>query len=173
MLCLAHSPVDVDDVLLSDAMCTVHGLEVAHRVPVVLDEDDGVGARQVEPQPPDVRGQEQHVDGRVAVELLLHLEAPRVRRPAVHAQVRHRRHARAEQILFDDVQHHLHLAEDQHSVLRPGPPPVRPEPVRPGHGLALHADPAVPEQLSQRHELRRQRHVLVATTTHAQTKDPA
>ena len=40
--------VHVYDLLLADAMGAVHGLDVLLRVPVVLDEDDGVGARQVE-----------------------------------------------------------------------------------------------------------------------------
>mmetsp|Transcript_13234 Transcript_13234/g.26463 ORF Transcript_13234/g.26463 Transcript_13234/m.26463 type:complete len:203 (+) Transcript_13234:97-705(+) len=92
---LGDQPVDVDDVLLADTVRAVHGLEVAHRIPIMLDEDHSVSAGEVQPEPPDVRGEEQDVDGGVGVELLLHLEAPCVGRASVHAQESDRRHARA------------------------------------------------------------------------------
>lgn len=42
--------VHVDHVLLADAVRAVHGLQVLHGVPVVLHEDHGVRARQVQPE---------------------------------------------------------------------------------------------------------------------------
>ena len=49
-------------------MCTVHGLQVPHGVPVVFDEHHRVGARQIETQAAHMGGQQQHVDGGVVVE---------------------------------------------------------------------------------------------------------
>ena len=49
----------------------------------MLHKDDCVSSGEIKPEPPDVRGEEQHVDGWVSVELLLHLEAPCVGRSSV------------------------------------------------------------------------------------------
>ena len=48
-------------------MRSVHGLKILHRVPVVLDEYDGVGAREVEPEAADAGSQQEQVDARVRV----------------------------------------------------------------------------------------------------------
>lgn len=40
--------VDVDDLLLTETMRAVHGLQILHRVPVVVDKDDRVGSSKVE-----------------------------------------------------------------------------------------------------------------------------
>lgn len=45
-------------------------LQVSHGVPIVLQEDDGVGGRQVEAQPAHRGGQQHDVDGGVGVEAL-------------------------------------------------------------------------------------------------------
>ena len=99
-------------------MCTVHRLEILHRVPVVLHEDDRVRAGEREAEPADMRREQEAVDARVRVERLHdRVSLVRVRR-AVETHVRHRRHVLLEQVRLDDVQHLLHLAEDQHPVLR-------------------------------------------------------
>ena len=41
----------------------------------MFDKHDSVGTREVEPEPPDVRREQQHVDRWVAVEALLDLES--------------------------------------------------------------------------------------------------
>ena len=51
-------------------MRSVHGLEILHGVPVMLEEDDRVSARQVEAQTSDGRRQEEHVDRGIRVEPL-------------------------------------------------------------------------------------------------------
>lgn len=48
-------------------MGTVHGLQIPHGVPVVFHKHHGVCTRQVQTQTPDMRGQQQHVDGGVVV----------------------------------------------------------------------------------------------------------
>jgi hypothetical protein len=45
-------------------------LQVLHGVPVVLQENDGVGGRQVEAQAANVRRQQHHVNGGVRIESL-------------------------------------------------------------------------------------------------------
>ena len=53
---------------LSYPVGSVHGLQVPHGVPVVLHKHHGVCARQVQTQTSHMRGEEQHVYGRVIVE---------------------------------------------------------------------------------------------------------
>ena len=62
-----NETVDVYNPLLPDPMRSVHGLKILHRVPVVLDEYDGVGAREVEPEAADAGSQQEQVDARVRV----------------------------------------------------------------------------------------------------------
>ena len=58
------------DLLLADAVSAVHRLEILHRVPVVLEEDDRVGTGQVESETAHVSRQQQHIDAGVLVELV-------------------------------------------------------------------------------------------------------
>ena len=44
--------LDVDDLLLPDAVCAVHRLQILDRIPVVLNEDNRVRAVSVRPRPP-------------------------------------------------------------------------------------------------------------------------
>lgn len=48
-------------------MCTIHGLQISHGVPVMLHKHHGVSASQVQTQTPDMGGQQQHVNGGVVV----------------------------------------------------------------------------------------------------------
>ena len=54
--------------LVAPSNSSLINLQVLHGVPVVLEEDDRVGPREVQPQAPHVGGQEEHVYGRVTVE---------------------------------------------------------------------------------------------------------
>ena len=56
-------PVDCDDPLLPDTMCTVDGLDVLERVPVMLHEDHSVGTREVQTKGPHLRRQQKDPDG--------------------------------------------------------------------------------------------------------------
>lgn len=58
---LHEQPVHVDGARLPDAVRPVHGLQVLHGVPVMLQEHHGVRAGQVQPQPAHVRRQQQHL----------------------------------------------------------------------------------------------------------------
>ena len=49
-------------------------LQVLHGVPVMLQEDDGISCSQVEPQAAHMGGQQQHLNGGVAVEALHYAE---------------------------------------------------------------------------------------------------
>ena len=99
-------------------MRAVHRLQILHRIPVVLDKDDCIRPRQRQPKSTNMCGEKQAVDARVRVERL-HDRMPLVRvRRAVEAHVRHRGHVLLEEVALDDVEHLLHLAEDQHTVLR-------------------------------------------------------
>jgi hypothetical protein len=84
----------------------------------MLDEDDRVGARQVKAEPADVRRQEKAVDGRVGVECLTDGVALRDVGRAVEPHVRDGRHELAEEVVLDDVEHHLLLTEDEGAMLR-------------------------------------------------------
>lgn len=99
-------------------MRTIHGLEVLHRVPVVFDEDDRVRPGERETQPTDMCRQQEAVDTRVRVERLHDRVALLGVRPAIEPHVRHRGHVLLEEVRLDDVEHLLHLAEDEHAVLR-------------------------------------------------------
>lgn len=112
--------VNVDDLLLTEPMGTVHRLQVLHRVPVVFDEDDGVGTGQVETKTTDLGGEEEDVDTGVGVEGLDNTVPLGRVGGAVHPHVRERGHVRLEQIRLDDVKHRLELAEDEDPVLRHG-----------------------------------------------------
>ena len=50
-------------------------LQVLHGVPVVLQEDDSVSCSQVQAQPAHMGGQQQHLNGGVAIEALHNSEA--------------------------------------------------------------------------------------------------
>ena len=50
------------------------GLQVLHGVPVVLQEDDSVSCSQVQAQPAHMGGQQQHLNGGVAVKALHNAE---------------------------------------------------------------------------------------------------
>mmetsp|Transcript_48435 Transcript_48435/g.154678 ORF Transcript_48435/g.154678 Transcript_48435/m.154678 type:complete len:577 (+) Transcript_48435:2081-3811(+) len=55
---LLDEPVDVDSALLADAMCPVDGLVIYVRVPVLVEEHDVVGARQVQAEAASARPDE-------------------------------------------------------------------------------------------------------------------
>jgi hypothetical protein len=83
-----HKAVDVDQRLLADAVGARHRLQVVLRVPVRVEDDDGVGCGQVDAQPARPRGQQ---EGKVAgvwrVEVLHGLVAQLGGRGAVEALV--------------------------------------------------------------------------------------
>jgi hypothetical protein len=86
----------------------------------VLDEHDGIGARQIEAEAANVGGQEEAVDRRVGVERLDD-GVPVLRgRTAVEAHVRHARHRLPKEVVLDEVEHLPDLAEDEHPVRRRG-----------------------------------------------------
>lgn len=66
-----------------------------------------VSACKVQPEASYVRCEHQHVDGGVAVELLLDLEASFARRSPVDSHKSDRGHMLGEEIFLNDVQHDL------------------------------------------------------------------
>lgn len=52
---------------LSYPVCTIHGLQVPHGVPVMFHKHHRIGACQVETQAPHVGGEQQHINGGVVV----------------------------------------------------------------------------------------------------------
>ena len=153
---LSDESVHIHNLLLSNSMRPIHSLQIFHGIPIMLDENDSVGTRQCQPQSSNVRREEQTIDTRIRVERL-HDCVPLARvRTTVETHVRHGRHVRSEEVRLDDVQHLLHLAEDQHAVLREGAPARRRLGVREFalQGVSRRAwrtaDTAVNEQLSAR-----------------------
>ena len=60
--------VDVDNLLLTDTMGAIHGLDILLRVPVMFHENDGVCTCKVETQSTNAGSQEQDVITGVGVE---------------------------------------------------------------------------------------------------------
>mmetsp|Transcript_8820 Transcript_8820/g.30300 ORF Transcript_8820/g.30300 Transcript_8820/m.30300 type:complete len:216 (+) Transcript_8820:210-857(+) len=111
---LDDGPEDVHGGGLAQAVRPVHGLHVHHRVPVVLEEEDGVRGGQVEPQPPDPRRQQEHGDGGIPLKLHGHLVAPLRVHVAVQPQVRDS--PGVQHAPLHSVQGRLGLGEDQNLV---------------------------------------------------------
>lgn len=112
---LRTQTIHVHLVLLTDAVCAVHGLQVHLRVPVGVEQDHGVGSGQVDAEPARTRGQqeEEHAVGpilRALLELLHDLPALGAVGVAVNAPVRVLAH---EAIVLQDVEQRRHLREDQ------------------------------------------------------------
>ena len=117
---LRDEPVDVDDLLLSESMSSIHSLQILHRVPIVLDEDDRIRSCEVESESSDLRREKENVDAGIRVEGLDDsVSFGRIRR-TVHPHVGDRRHVGSEEVVLDDVKHRLELAEDEDSMLRDG-----------------------------------------------------
>src|SRR5262249_26100175 len=110
-------PVHRNNALLANAVGTVHGLQVALRVPVVLNKDHRVGTGQVQAQTADMRGQEQSVDSGVRVELLDQRKASRCLCRAVESQVGGPRQVLLENDGLDQVQSCPLLGKDQNAVV--------------------------------------------------------
>jgi len=98
-------------------MSAIHRLKIFHRIPVVLDKDDSVGTRERETKPTDMRCEQQAVNARVRIEGLDDGVPLRRLGVAVQPHVGHRRHVLPEEVVFDDFDHLLHLAEDEHAML--------------------------------------------------------
>ena len=99
-------------------MSAVHGLKILHWVPVMLDEDDGVGRSQVEAESSDVRCKKENIDRGVAVESLNDgVTFRHIGRP-IEPHVGHGWHELSEKIVLDNVEHLFELAEDQDSMTR-------------------------------------------------------
>ena len=101
---LGDEAVDVDDARLTDAVRSVHGLQVLLRIPVVLDKYDRVGAGQVETEAAHLGREQQHVYAGIRVEALHDAEAFARRHAAVQSQVAHVVHL-AQQLALDQVDH--------------------------------------------------------------------
>lgn len=97
-------------------MRPVHGLQILHRIPIVLDEDDSISARQIETETADVRRKQEDVDRRVGIEGLDDAMALSRRCTAVHAHVRHARHVATQQLVFDEVEHLANLTKDEDAM---------------------------------------------------------
>lgn len=48
-------------------MCTVHGLQVPHGIPIMFHKHHGICTRQVQTQTTNMGGQQQHIDGWIIV----------------------------------------------------------------------------------------------------------
>lgn len=105
----SDEPEDAHLVLLSDPVRSILRLQVLVRVPVAVEQDDCVGALQVEPQPTCARGQHKKVKGRVrGVELLNHAGPGLGARRAVKPQVANPAH---QQVVLENGDHLRHLAK--------------------------------------------------------------
>lgn len=115
---LRDQAVDVHDLLLSNTMGSVHSLQILHGIPVVFDENDRVRSRQRQAQSTNMGRQKQTINAWVRVEGL-HDSMSLLRvGTSVQAHVRDRRHVVFEEVGLDDVDHLLHLTEDEHAMLR-------------------------------------------------------
>ena len=154
-----QEPVDRDGPRLAQPVRAVHRLHVLHRVPVVLEEDDGVRRGQVEAQASDVRRQEQDGDRGVGLEGRRDAETLGGRDAAVEAQEGDA--GRPEHAGLDEVERGAELGEDEDAVAALGGGAA---------GLSLAAscspvvvvvsagdDAAVDQQLPERRELGRVR----------------
>lgn len=83
----------------------------------MLHKNNRVSTRQGETQPAYVCRKEETVNTGVRVERLHYGMSLIGVCLSVQAHIGHRRHVRFEKIVFDDVQHLLHLTEDQDSML--------------------------------------------------------
>jgi hypothetical protein len=97
-------------------MSPVHGLQILHGIPVVVDKDDGIGTCQIETETSDRSGQQEDIDARIGI-VGLHngMSLFRVDR-TVHAHVCHGRHVLRKEGGLDQVEHWPHLTKDQDSV---------------------------------------------------------
>ena len=67
-----YKPINVDDLLLANSVGAIHGLQILHRIPIVLDEDDRIGSRQVQSETTNLSCQQQHVDRWILIEPFHH-----------------------------------------------------------------------------------------------------
>ena len=63
-----YQPEDRHYFLLADAVSSIHGLQILHRVPVVLHENHRISASQVETEASHVSRHQQNIDGRIRIE---------------------------------------------------------------------------------------------------------
>lgn len=110
-------PINIHDLLLPDPMRPVHGLQILLRVPVVLHEDDRIRPRQIQPQPAHARRQQQAVIARIRVELIDNRLPLGSFDAAVETKELYAREKFADDVVLDDIEHFLHLAEDEGAVL--------------------------------------------------------
>tara|TARA_B100000768_G_C11156957_1_gene322813 strand:- start:56 stop:430 length:375 start_codon:yes stop_codon:yes gene_type:complete len=101
-------------VLLPDAVRARHRLQVHLRVPVRVEEDDRVGALQVEAEAAGARGEHEYEVGRVGrVELRQQVAAVVTLGVAIEPQVAVPHHLA---VLLEQVHELHHLREDEHPV---------------------------------------------------------
>ena len=92
-------------------MGAIHGLEILHRIPVMLNKDNRVSARKCQPKPPNVGREEKTVDARIGVERLDNgVALVRIRAP-IQTHVSNGRHVFLEKHILDNVEHLFHLTE--------------------------------------------------------------
>jgi hypothetical protein len=99
-------------------MCAVHRLKILHGIPIVFDEDDCVGAGERQAKASNVSGEKQTIDTWVRVERLDHSMTLAGVSTTIKPHVRDGGHMFVEEVRLDDIEHLLHLAEDQDAVLR-------------------------------------------------------
>ena len=63
-------PVDVNNLLLSDSVRSVHRLHILHRIPVVLNEYYRISSRKCQAKTTDVCREQQTVNARIRIECL-------------------------------------------------------------------------------------------------------
>jgi hypothetical protein len=109
--------IHIHRLLLTDAVSAVHGLQIFHGVPVVLHEDHRVRCLQIEAQSSHSGGEQHAIDRDVVVEACHQLCALIGGHGAVESHVGDGGHVRLEEVLFDNIEHGLHLTEDEHAML--------------------------------------------------------
>ena len=110
---VCHETVHKNLLLLADAVCSVHGLEVCLRIPVTVEQDDDIGARQVDAQTTGACcKQEQELVAVWAVVFIDRSNAVFMDRAAVNPAVCI---LAEEAVVFENIKHAAHLAENQHT----------------------------------------------------------
>ena len=111
-----NEAVHGDGSLLPRAMRAIHCLEVAHRVPVVIQEHDNVCTRQIESQATDCSGQHEQLEADVPLKRLGNPAALHPRHSPVDPSKLQFWKVWPEHAFFDGIQRVSGLGKQEHSV---------------------------------------------------------
>ena len=100
--------------VLADSVCAISGLGIHCRVPIVVIKDNSVGSGQRYSKSASPRTQQENKDLVVSLELHDHIPPVGDRARAIKPE---EAVPLAIQVVFEDVDHLRHLAEDERTVL--------------------------------------------------------